>query len=271
MDKTRADWLMTEVADAARAHILPRFRRLDAGEIREKTSAVDLVTEADLACEAALTEAINTHWPEALVVGEEAVAAAPALLDRIAEAETCVILDPVDGTWNFAHGMATFGVIVAVTRFGVPIWGGLYDPLLGDWVVGAEGAGAAFVAEDRTLPLRPGPAGARLEGYMPMYLFGPTLRPRIFEAMQGFGRVANLRCSCHEYRMLAQGHVDWVLSAELKPWDHAAGALVVAEAGGVARMLDGSAYSAARHTGCLLAARDQGTWDRVAETFGFLA
>ena len=84
MDDARRDWLMAAVESAADIHILPRFRALAAGDIRSKSAPDDLVTEADLACEAALTADLARHWPEALVVGEEAVSCAIAGIARAA-------------------------------------------------------------------------------------------------------------------------------------------------------------------------------------------
>ncbi|EKD59522.1 MAG: inositol monophosphatase [uncultured bacterium] len=88
----------------------------------------------------------------------------------------------------------------------------------------------------------------------------------------GYGRVTSLRCSCHEYRLLAQGHVEFVISGpEPHPWDHAAGVLAVQAAGGVARFLDGTAYDLARRHGVLIVANSETTWAQVALDFAGLA
>ena len=117
---------------------MPRFRRLVPGAARAKSAPDDLVTEADLAMEAALTEGVRRVLPGTAVVGKEAVAADPGVR-AAAGAELAVIVDPLDGTWNFTHGVAVFGVILAVARWGEPVWGLLYDPLLDDWVVARRG------------------------------------------------------------------------------------------------------------------------------------
>ena len=70
--------------------------------------------------------------------------------------------------------------------------------------------------------------------------------------------------------MLAQGHVDFVLSGRLTPWDHAAGALVVQQAGGVSTMLDGSIYSATQRNGYLLSALNASTWSEIQQALSFL-
>ena len=139
--------LIEAVRDAARREILPRFRNLSADQIDTKSGPDDLVTVADRAAEARLTAAAQKLLPGALVVGEEGVAEDPAILDRFAEAELAVVIDPVDGTFNFARGLAIFGVILAVTRHGQTVFGLLYDPVMDDWVQAHRGGGA---------PRRPG-------------------------------------------------------------------------------------------------------------------
>ena len=275
MEKSLETWLIAEVAAAARAEVLPRFRALSAGDIDTKSAPDDLVTVADTACERALTAALAKRWPEALVVGEEAVASDPALLDRIGAAETCVIIDPIDGTWNFANGLSLFGVIIAVTRCGKPIWGGLYDPLLDDWVIGREGQGATTWTATGEKPIQwPDACPTKLEemsGYVPLFLYDAAIQPKVANVLPRFRRAISLRCSCHEYRMMAQGRVDFMISGMLKPWDHAAGVAAVLAAGGVVRHLDGRDYSAASTEGTLLAARSEDAWHTLAETFSFLS
>jgi fructose-1,6-bisphosphatase/inositol monophosphatase family enzyme len=95
-------------------------------------------------------------------------------------------------------------------------------------------------------------------------------RERLAGQLMGFGRVDALRCSCHEYRMLAQGRVRFFLSGGAKVWDHAAGALVTAEAGGALRMLDGRAYAPGLREGRLLAADDVGLLRDLSDRFARL-
>jgi fructose-1,6-bisphosphatase/inositol monophosphatase family enzyme len=70
--------------------------------------------------------------------------------------------------------------------------------------------------------------------------------------------------------MMAQGHVDFVLSVRLTPWDHAAGALVVQQSGGVAKMLDGRVYSPTQRDGYMLAARNSSAWSDIQQALAFL-
>ena len=90
---------------AAQAEILPRFRNLSATDIRFKTSIHDVVTDADLAAEAMIEAELLKLFPHAVIIGEEAASKDPSLLDRISDAELAFLIDPVDGTRNFASGL----------------------------------------------------------------------------------------------------------------------------------------------------------------------
>ncbi|WP_373353727.1 inositol monophosphatase [Pseudoroseicyclus sp. CXY001] len=271
--ETQKALVIAAVRDAARAEILPRFRALGAGDVSTKSGPTDLVTLADTEAEAAIGAAITAAWPEARVIGEEAVAADKALRDEMAGPGPVVIVDPVDGTWNFAKGLAMFGVIVAVAVGGQPVWGMIYDPVMDDWIEAAEGGVTEFVSAGtrRRLATSQEERKSRMAGYVPMGLYPRPLRARIAQESATFNRIQSLRCSAHEYRMLAQGHVEFVLTGPVPhPWDHAAGALAVTGAGGVVRFLDGGAYETGRRKGVLLSAGNEVAWQKVAERFSFL-
>ena len=143
------DWLAGLLAETARAEIMPRFRRLGDGDIRQKTSAADLVTEADVNAERVITAALRERYPQARIIGEEAVSDDPALLDADwSSGDLAFTLDPVDGTFNFASGVACFGVMLAVVSKGETVAGIIHDPVGGDWVMAEKGAGAVLRAPD---------------------------------------------------------------------------------------------------------------------------
>lgn len=269
------DVVVQAVRAAAKAVILPRFRRLDVGEIAAKANFEDLVTVADTESEAMIRAMLAVSWPEARVLGEEGVAADPAMRAAMAGPGWNVIVDPIDGTWNFAKGLALFGVIAAVAEAGRLDYGLLYDPLSDDWIEARAGGGAQMVRADGTSrPLRTSTEAdpARMFGYVPLVHYDAPRRRAAALAGLGYRRITSLMCSCHEYRMLAQGHVDFVLTGpEPAPWDHAAGVLITQAAGGVARFLDGGAYDLARKRGVLLLASSEATWSRVARDYAALA
>jgi fructose-1,6-bisphosphatase/inositol monophosphatase family enzyme len=258
---------VTALADvlrrAAKAEILPRFRRLGAGDVRAKSEATDLVTEADVEAERMIRSELERLAPSALFVGEESVAADPDLLHRIGGAELAVIVDPVDGTFNFASGIPAFGVMASVVYKGETVAGIIYDPMGDDWVMAEKGSGAFLRRPDGDAQ-RLAVAGAKpLEAMIGMasvgYFFGEQ-RQQILSNLAKVRMFACYRCAAQEYRTLAGGHVDFALYNKLMPWDHLAGTLIVQEAGGHVARFDGSAYRPTDVDGGLLVATDPDSW-----------
>src|SRR5258706_79102 len=106
------------IAEVAAEEVMPRFEKLEAGDVSEKSPG-DLVTIADVATERRLTPALLDALPGSRVVGEEAAAADPRILDQLAGDDPVWVVDPVDGTANYAAGLPMFSVM------GRPIGGGL--------------------------------------------------------------------------------------------------------------------------------------------------
>ncbi|TCH96954.1 inositol monophosphatase [Roseococcus sp. SYP-B2431] len=245
--------------DAARAEILPRFRRLAAGDIRAKSGPLDLVTEADEAAERRITAELSARFPEAMILGEEAAAVDPSLLAAMAGAELCFVIDPVDGTANFAAGVPLFGVMVAAVRNGETIAGWIHDPMGDDTVIGLRGEGAWVQSpgggRHDCRVAAPGPVssmvGAVSWGYMP-----PERKARILPRLARLAGTLNFRCAAHEYRLAATGGTQLLVYNRLMPWDHAAGVLIHAEAGGHSAQFDGTPYSPRKHAGGLVCAPD---------------
>ena len=259
--------------DAAKTEILPRFRNLSEDAIRSKSAPDDLVTDADQGAERRMTAAIRELLPEATVIGEEAVADASANLDDIAGAELALIIDPVDGTWNFAHGLNQFGVILAATSFGETIFGLLYDPLADDWIVARHGEGAWFGRPDgteRQLQVSDTDRFDEMVGSTSIRLFAKAQQYQLSATFPDFQRMMAFGCACHEYRTMAFGFVDFMLTGKLMPWDHAAGLMIHAEAGGYSALLDGTLYQPTIHQGTVLAASSRAHWEQLREKFSFL-
>lgn len=265
--------LIEAVRDAARTEVLPRFRNLGASAISSKVNADDLVTEADRRSEIAIAQAVRDILPEAEIVGEEAVAENPALLDRIGQAESCVIIDPIDGTWNFAKGLSIFGVLLAVTHRGETVFGVLYDPVVDDWVLARRGGGAYFCdpnGREERLSVSGSQGATEFAGYSSPWLLPERQRERYAAELVRQGRVVDLRCACHVYRMMCFGNGRFSIDLKLMPWDHAAGALAYQEAGGVVGLLDGRDYAPTVHKGYMVAARDAATLEGLRREFAWM-
>ena len=262
--------VMEDMRGAAEAEILPRFLGVTAEGIRTKTAPDDLVTDADIGAERRLTAALSAHFPEALLVGEEAVSADPAILSRLGDADLAVIIDPVDGTWNFAHGVPLFGMIVAVVSGGETVAGLIHYPLTGDFLAARRGRGAWHIARDGTRTrLSVAAAGpvAAMHGLVPLHMFPACDQPAYARRLLQFNRTTTWRCSAYEYRMVATGAMSFCLNADLKPWDHAAGSLIHREAGGYGALLSGEAYRPAMTEGRLLLAPDAESWEAIRRGF----
>lgn len=252
----------------AQAEILPRFRKLASGDIRTKSSPLDLVTQADEAAERVLTTELSARFPGALILGEEATAADPTMLARMLDAELCFIIDPVDGTANFAAGVPLFGVMVSAVHQGETIAGWIHDPMGDDTVIGLRGEGAWVEAPSGTrMDCRvapPQPLGAMLGaiswGYLP-----PERKAHLLPRLAQLAGTLNFRCAAHEYRLAATGGLHALVYNRLMPWDHSAGVLIHAQAGGYAAQFDGSAYSPWKHAGGLICAPDQAGWQALRD------
>ena len=260
--------LMNDMHEVAQAEILPRFRAITADAIRAKTAADDIVTDADIAAERVLSERLAARFPGIEIIGEEAVSDDASILSRLADADLAGVIDPVDGTWHFAHGTPMFGSILAIVSGGKTIAGIIHYPVLGDFLVARPGEGAWHVSEDgthtRLTAATPTPID-EMHGFIPLHMFEPDMRAQLAPRVLKFLRVTTWRCSAWEYRMLATGAMSFCLNESLKPWDHAAGVLIHTEAGGYAATLTGDAYRPPLKVGRLLVAPDRVSWNALVE------
>jgi fructose-1,6-bisphosphatase/inositol monophosphatase family enzyme len=255
------------IRETAEAVILPRFRMLKQEEIREKKPG-DFVTVADLDSERMLTERLLAALPGSTVLGEEAAAADASRLGLLAGEAPVWVIDPIDGTANFARGQEGFAVILALVERAELCAGWIYDPL-GEAMVMAEAGGGAW-SEGRRLAVATEAEPLQMIGAA----YGRTVAgPRAAQALADSGRVAavkNLGCSALEYSTVAQGRAHFTLHSRSLPWDHAAGILIVREAGGLADFLDGTAYDPRIPDRPVLAAASRTAWDVVREVVGRL-
>ena len=254
------------LALAARAEIMPRFRKLTSTQIRQKSSALDLVTDADEAAEAVIGAALLAAFPGALIVGEEGTSKNPSLLQAVGSAELAFLIDPVDGTKNFVCNLPLFGVMTAATIRGEIVGGVIYDPVCRDWAYALRGGGAWIELEDGSrIPLRvarPVPVSA-MEGVVAIGFLPEPLRNIVINNLTKLAASINLRCAAHEYRMAAAGYCHMLFYNRLMPWDHAAGWLLHREAGGYSAHFDGTPYEVTHHAGGLICTPDEDTWHLV--------
>ena len=238
-DSERVAELMRETAAA---ELLPRFRNLAKDEIRQKRPG-DFVTVADLAAEQRLASGLARILPGVPVVGEEAVEKDPGLLDLIARpGEACWIVDPLDGTANFAAGRDRFAIIVCLVLDAAAVAGWILDVPRDRMAVGHRGGGVVFDgAAIRGEPATEPPNG--FVGYKIAKSFDEQLSK---EQRERFGQISTLRCAGAEYLEILAGRAHFSLYRTTKPWDHAAGTLMMHEAGGGAIQFAGGPYEPAQ-------------------------
>lgn len=259
-DLDRVSSIIREVAET---EILPYFRQLSAGQVREKTGPADLVTIADEAGERALTPRLAGLLPGSVVVGEEAASADPGVLDRLSGDAPVWVIDPVDGTLNFAAGRPTFAVIVALVQGGRTVAGWIHDPCGNRTAVAAAGEGA-WMDGRRLRVAAPAPLNA-MRGAASTRFCSEALGERIKRGLTDAAGHVSLMSAAHEYLCLITGETHFSLYHRLMPWDHAAGVLLHAEAGGHSALVDGAPYRPAVTGGSLLMAPDAASWRTVRE------
>ncbi|MEU1038827.1 inositol monophosphatase family protein [Streptomyces sp. NPDC005551] len=219
------------VRKAAAAEIMPRFRQLAAHEIDQKTGPHDLVTDADRKAEEYLTEALTALLPGSVVVGEEAVHANPATYASIRGAAPVWIVDPVDGTRQFVHGDPGFCTLVALALDGVVHASWTFAPVREEFATAVRGQGALLDGA----PLRSGsPAPGsdlRVATSHPDYTTDEQKRALLALRAEGV-RPRPCGSAGLEYLAVARGELDATAFSWEAAWDHAAGLLLVEEAGG---------------------------------------
>ncbi|PEQ11428.1 inositol monophosphatase [Novosphingobium sp. PC22D] len=241
--------------------ILPYYQRLTSGQIVSK-AADDVVTVADKESEAILAERLSALLPEATVVGEEAAHADPGVLEALKD-KLCWIVDPVDGTNNFAAGKPPFGVLVALADRGETLGGWILDCLTGRFCDAALGSGARIDGE---------PIAARGTGETPpvaaisLVFLDETQRERVRRTIAPYYSLVDIpRCAAEQYPRLALGANDVSVFQRTLPWDHAAGALFLNEAGGKVARPDGTAYRVDEYERKgLIGAASPALWDDLA-------
>jgi fructose-1,6-bisphosphatase/inositol monophosphatase family enzyme len=258
-DESQIDWLADLLAEAAQQEIMPRFRKLDADDIRQKTSPADLVTEADVNAERFITAKLKERYPDAMIVGEEACSDNPPLLDGLGDADFAFTIDPVDGTFNFASGVPLFGVMLAVVSKGETVAGIIHDPVGNDWIMASKGSGSYVRhASGSTRKVRVAePAGInQMTGSISWQYTAEPMRSRLARNHTKFLSQIGYRCAAHEYRILATGGAHFAVYNKLMPWDHLPGALIHQEAGG-------RDYHPSHTGGGILAAPSKESWQAI--------
>jgi myo-inositol-1(or 4)-monophosphatase len=216
-----------------------QMARFGQGVHIDKKGAIDLVTEVDLAVERMFRALIAERFPEHAVLAEElggASAVPPG---------PCWVFDPIDGTTNYAHGLPIFCASLAFEVGGVAEIGAIYDPNRRELFTAERGGGAFLNGR----PLRVSAAETLLDAVL-VTGFPYDVHQRVDEIVGLFGAfvgraraVRRLGSAAIDLCYVAAGRMDGFWESDLKPWDIAAGALIVAEAGGRVTTMSGEPFA----------------------------
>lgn len=238
---------LDRLASASGETILPFFRTSLGVDNKSAGHDLDPVTEADRAAEAVMRRLIKANFPKHGIIGEE-------FGDEAPDAEYVWVLDPIDGTRSFISGLPIWGTLIALMHHGVPAFGMMHQPYIGERFVG-DGGAASFKGPtgQRKLAVR------RCAALREATLF--TTSPAImndedraaFERVEREAPLSRYGGDCYAYCMLAAGHVDLVIETELKPYDIAALVPIITGAGGVVTTWEGKPP---QHGGRIVAAGD---------------
>lgn len=258
------DEVEQRIRSVAAAEVEPRFGHLGDGDVTEKEPG-DLVTVADRACEAALAAGLRSVL-DVPVVGEEASFEDPSLLDLVASAGSVWVLDPIDGTTNFAAGSTDHAVLVSLVQRGRVTDGWMYLPASGS-MLRARLGGGAWRDGRRVEAVAPsaGAVGLLKRGYLPAPIRAALDRaPSILrDAVHGRG------CCPLDYHDVVTGAAAFALYWRTLPWDHTAAALYATEAGLRVARPGGRPYEPGDGACGLLVAHPS-RWDDVDVAFGAL-
>lgn len=250
------------IKHVAATEIMPRYNNLQAGDVREKKKG-DPVTVADEASERALTALLQDYYPESMVVGEEAFAKDPSVLERFWQEKPVWVLDPIDGTRQFVSGSGRFGVLVALVQNGETLYGWMLDAIEGHVTVTAKGSGT-YVNGERVMCAVP--ANTHLSALALGYDSFSAEEMVQDTVAKHFRAVEKLGCSMEHSTDYLRGVAPELMVhvGGKNAWDIAAGILAIEEAGGYVRINHGATYTPRYHGyGVMLVAPDQEIWQKT--------
>ncbi len=212
-------------------------------EVAVKGDLCNTVTEADLLSEKLITSAINEKYPDHSVLGEEEAATGVSL-----SAPQLWIIDPLDGTNNYASGMPHFSISVAYCESGVPVVGVVYDPVRDELFSALRGEGTRLNGKSVKVAERPVLAESLVAtGF---YYDRGLLMEKTLDSMKllfhhGIRGIRRCGSAALDLAWVASGRFDGYFEYQLAPWDFAAGVLLVIEAGGIVCCGNGTPFTLA--------------------------
>ncbi len=267
IDHDKISQIIREVADTK---IVPRFRQLEEGHIRSKSGPTDLVTIADEEAEVELTRIFKDIYPGTQVIGEEAVSSGTTPREILQTSDDYIfVVDPVDGTGNFARGVPIFGTMVSLVKGGERLASWIFQIPRDRMIAAEKGAGVTIEGRKFIPPQKPANDApfSDMKAFVARKFMPKPLRPYVEKHINVLKDASAYTCCAWEYIDLLEGERTFSLYTRIEPWDHHAGALIIEEAGFFCRHWDKSVYTGRDLAGGIINAPSEELWDRIHTTF----
>ena len=262
------------ITDVAVAEVMPRFCRLQSGDIETKRDKT-VVTIADRETEKVLSARLQNYLPGSVIVGEESCEHTPEILSRFSDDHDIWVIDPIDGTRQFVDGKPGFAVMVALMRQRQTIAAWIHDPVSGDMLFGERGSGVwlgnkkmQLAGKDPAIPGR-GIIGARLKSNLNKPEFTPIkkLLPDLDSGKASGFDYARLFTGGSTFADSSDPRASFLLYRRSKAWDHLPGLFLHKEAGGYSANFFGKPYDMQKEDHGLLVAVDEEEWKSLLAIF----
>ena len=252
------------IREVAADKIMPRFQQLESHEVTTKSGPTDLVTIADIEAEQDLTVILKDILPGSYVVGEEAVSKEETDMSLLATHDGFIwVVDPVDGTGNFASGHEKFGTIIALVHGGQTVQSWILDVPQDRMAIAEQGSGVEIEGVRATYPQMEKPLN-ETRGFISRKFLPKKMQQELKDVLdQEFGNVETYLCCAHEYLDILAGESYFSLYSRIRPWDHLAGAMMMQEAGGYVRKWDRSTYKPGDERGGVICTPEKAVWDQI--------
>ena len=215
------------MADAARSAVLPYFRSPDLSAQNKQQGGFDPVTEGDRAAERAMRAVLAQRRPDDGIIGEE-------YGNSAGQSNITWVLDPIDGTRGFLAGTPTWGVLLAAAIDGLPTFGMIDQPYIGERFWGGFGHAQMHGPHGaRPLATRAGRSLGQALLFTTFPEVGTPAEAAAFHAVAGQVQLVRYGMDCYAYALLAAGHIDLVIEAGLSNYDIQAPLAVIQAAGGI--------------------------------------
>ena len=251
------------IRQVGRSVVLPLFRNLPDDDIREKRPG-DYVTTADLSAERALTDVLPQLVPGSVVVGEEAASRDQSVLHLLEEQAPVWVIDPIDGTANYASGYEPFATMVALVQEKVTLAGWIYLPVPDLMVHAVRGRGT-FCNGEAVTAITPAADVDAMHGVFGIARPDGPRRQRALRLARLLRSHHRITCVGADYVDLCRDRTQVALFHKMNPWDHAAGILLHAEAGGVNAKLSGAPYIPVMQDEPVLLAPSKPAWQSIRD------